>query len=65
MRPNDKKGHIERFNTDEGTIKGGDHMAKKKPKHDKALPKADIEFAEERGNGFEKVALKAQKGQNK
>lgn len=40
-------------------------MAKKKPKHDKALPKADVEFAEERGNGFEKVALKAQRKHNK
>lgn len=29
-------------------------MAKKKPKHDKALPKADIEFAEERGNGLKR-----------
>jgi hypothetical protein len=41
------------------------NMAKSKPKHDKALPKADIEFAEERGNGFEKVALKAQRKLNK
>jgi hypothetical protein len=30
-----------------------------------ALPKADVEFAEERGNGLEKVALRAQKYQNK
>ncbi|WP_261798730.1 hypothetical protein [Bacillus tuaregi] len=30
-----------------------------------ALPKADVEFAEERGNGFEKVALKALEKQNK
>ncbi|ESU31090.1 hypothetical protein G3A_18510 [Bacillus sp. 17376] len=40
-------------------------MAKKKPKHDTALPIADIEFAEERGNGFEKVALKSQRKHNK
>jgi hypothetical protein len=40
-------------------------MAKNKPKHNKAMPKADIEFAEERGNGFEKVALKAQRKHNK
>ncbi|MEH7074297.1 hypothetical protein [Neobacillus drentensis] len=33
--------------------------------HNTALPKADMEFAEERGNGFEKVALKAQKSHNK
>ncbi|WP_394238338.1 hypothetical protein [Niallia oryzisoli] len=30
-----------------------------------ALPKADVEFAEERGNGFEKVALKGLNEQNK
>ncbi|MEH6904664.1 MULTISPECIES: hypothetical protein [Neobacillus] len=36
-----------------------------KKKHNTALPKADLEFAEERGNGFEKVALKAQKSHNK
>ncbi|WP_261798575.1 hypothetical protein [Bacillus massilinigeriensis] len=37
-------------------------MAKnKKNKNNNALPKADIEFAEERGNGLEKVALRAQK----
>lgn len=46
-------------------IQGGDHMTKKKPKHNNSLPKADIEFAEERGNGFEKVALKAQRKHNK
>lgn len=40
-------------------------MTKNKSKHNHALPKADVEFAEERGNGFEKVALKAQKKQNK
>lgn len=44
---------------------GGDKMTKNKPKNNNALPKADLEFAEERGNGFEKVALKAQKKQNK
>jgi hypothetical protein len=40
-------------------------MAKQKPKHNHAMPKADIEFAEERGIGLEKVALKAQKKLNK
>ncbi|WP_285848107.1 MULTISPECIES: hypothetical protein [unclassified Mesobacillus] len=40
-------------------------MTKNKPKHNKAMPKADVEFAEERGNGLEKVALKAQKKHNK
>lgn len=44
-------------------------MAKNKNTQSKnnnhALPKADVEFAEERGNGFEKVALKAQKHINK
>jgi hypothetical protein len=40
-------------------------MAKNKTKKNTALPKADVEFAEERGNGFEKVALKAQRKQNK
>ena len=40
-------------------------MAKNKNNQFKnnALPKADVEFAEERGNGLEKVALKAQKRQ--
>ncbi|MEH7443709.1 hypothetical protein V7201_15460 [Bacillus sp. JJ1122] len=37
----------------------------KQQKHNTALPKADVEFAEERGNGLEKVALKALKKQNK
>ncbi|MDP4163198.1 MAG: hypothetical protein Q8906_04260 [Bacillota bacterium] len=41
-------------------------MAKNKnnqfKKNKKALPKTDVEFA---GNGLEKIALKAQKGQNK
>lgn len=54
-----------RISRQEKPFKGGDHMAKKKPEHDKALPKADVEFAEERGNGFEKVALKSQKKVNK
>ncbi len=36
-----------------------------KKEHNTALPKADVEFAEERGNGLEKVALKAQKSHNK
>ncbi|WP_338449755.1 hypothetical protein R4Z09_27000 [Niallia oryzisoli] len=44
-------------------------MAKNKnnnaPKHNNALPKVDVEFAEERGNGFEKVALKGLNEQNK
>lgn len=40
-------------------------MTKNKPKHNKAMPKADVEFAEERGNGLEKVTLKAQKKHNK
>ncbi|WP_281274529.1 hypothetical protein [Mesobacillus subterraneus] len=40
-------------------------MAKNKPKHNQALPKADVEFAEERGKGMEKVALKAQEKVNK
>lgn len=40
-------------------------MGKNKSKKNNALPKADVEFAEERGNGFEKVALKAQKKVNK
>lgn len=34
-------------------------------KKDNALPKADVEFAEARDNGLEKIALKAQRGQNK
>lgn len=38
-------------------------MAKKR-KRNHALPKADEEFAEERGNGLEKVALKAMKRQH-
>ncbi|MBM7660955.1 hypothetical protein JOC85_001727 [Bacillus mesophilus] len=38
---------------------------KNQPKHDNALPKADVEFAEARGNGLEKVALRAQRNQNK
>lgn len=44
-------------------------MAKKKNKqlnnnnNNNALPKLDVEFAEESGNGLEKVALKAQKRQ--
>jgi len=37
----------------------------KQQKHNNALPKADVEFAEERGSGLEKVALKALKKQNK
>jgi hypothetical protein len=45
--------------------KGGDHMAKNKPENNKSMPKADVEFAEERGNGFEKKALKALKKVNK
>ncbi|MGG3466302.1 hypothetical protein ABES02_01880 [Neobacillus pocheonensis] len=49
--------------------KGGKEMAKNKNnqfnKKNNALPKADAEFAEERGNGLEKVALRAQKSQNK
>jgi hypothetical protein len=44
-------------------------MAKNKnnqaKKNNNALPKADVEFAEERGNGFEKVALKGLEKQNK
>jgi hypothetical protein len=35
--------------------------AENKPKHNNALPKADVEFAEERGNGLEKKALRALK----
>jgi hypothetical protein len=42
--------------------KGVNGMAKKR-KRNNALPKADEEFAEERGNGLEKVALKAMKRQ--
>lgn len=42
--------------------KGVNKMAKKR-KRNNALPKADEEFAEERGNGLEKVALKAMKRQ--
>lgn len=38
---------------------------KNQPKKDNALPKADAEFAEARGNGLEKIALRAQKSQNK
>ena len=49
--------------------RGGKEMAKNKnnqfKKKNNALPKADAEFAEERGNGLEKVALRAQKSQNK
>ncbi|WP_272495716.1 hypothetical protein [Bacillus pinisoli] len=37
----------------------------KSKQHNTALPKADVEFAEERGNGFEKVALKALRAQKK
>ena len=37
------------------------HKAENKPKNNNALPKADIEFAEERGNGLEKKALRALK----
>ena len=47
--------------------KEGEKMAKKKNKqlnnNKNALPKVDVEFAEESGNGLEKVALKAQKRQ--
>ena len=32
---------------------------KKSKKNNTALPKADVEFAEERGNGLEKKALRA------
>ena len=35
------------------------HKAENKPKNNNALPKADVEFAEERGNGLEKKALRA------
>ena len=34
---------------------------KKSKKNHKALPKADVEFAEESGNGLEKKALRAMK----
>ncbi|CAM4074018.1 hypothetical protein METH109765_21180 [Mesobacillus thioparans] len=34
-------------------------MKKNKPKHNKAMPKADVEFAEERGNGFEKGSVES------
>jgi hypothetical protein len=34
-------------------------------KNNNALPKADVEFAKERGNGLEIVALTAQKDVNK
>ena len=48
---------------------GGENVAKNKKNpsknHNTALPKADMEFAEERGNGLEKVALKALKSHNK
>ena len=48
--------------------KDGGKVAKKKNKqlnnnNNNALPKVDVEFAEESGNGLEKVALKAQKRQ--
>jgi hypothetical protein len=45
--------------------KEGKKMAKKKQLNNNknALPKVDVEFAEENGNGLEKVALKAQKRQ--
>ncbi|HVI20977.1 MAG TPA: hypothetical protein VM660_02900, partial [Bacillus sp. (in: firmicutes)] len=47
--------------------KEGEKMAKKKNKqlndNKNALPKVDEEFAEESGNGLEKVALRAQKRQ--
>ena len=47
--------------------KEGEKMTKKKNKqlnnNKNALPKVDEEFAEESGNGLEKVALKAQKRQ--
>lgn len=47
--------------------KGGGKMAKNKNNQFKnnknALPKEDVEFAGE--NGLEKIALKAQKSQNK
>ncbi|WP_456278386.1 hypothetical protein [Bacillus sp. AK128] len=48
--------------------RGGGTMTKNnknQPKHDNALPKADVEFAEARDNGLEKVALRAQRNQNK
>ena len=40
-------------------------MGKNNSQKNNSLPKADVEFAEERGKGFEKVALKAQKKVNK
>jgi hypothetical protein len=49
--------------------KGDEIMAKNRKdqlkKNNTALPKADLEFAEERGDGFEQVALQALKKQNK
>ena len=43
----------------EGDIKMGKNKNSKK--NHQALPKADVEFAEERGNGLEKKALRALK----
>lgn len=40
-------------------------MAKNKNNKNKALPKADVEFAQENANGLEKKALKAQRDVNK
>jgi hypothetical protein len=45
--------------------KGGERMSKQKNKdlkNNKAMPKSDVEFAQ---NGLEKVAIKAQERKNK
>jgi hypothetical protein len=46
-------------------LQGGESMSKKKNKqlqHNKAMPKTDVEFAQD---GLERVALKAQERNNK
>ncbi len=55
------------LNVKNDMIRGGSMTKNKnnKAKRNNALPKVDVEFAEERGNGFEKVALKGLKEQNK
>jgi hypothetical protein len=46
-------------------VKEGYYMAKNKKAKNKALPKADVEFAQENANGLEKKALNAQRDVNK
>ena len=55
------KSGIFRMNNDKGGYKMAKQKAENKPKNNNALPKADVEFAEERGNGLEKKTLRALK----